>query len=117
MVGGQPRGEGRLLEGCSDHVRALQCGEEDQVPEEERVSVSVEAHNDMISVFQKNPVSETAADLLMLKEKHGLVTREINWWFIRVREMTRALDLEEEQLPEFFDKFNQKHTRDGVVSF
>ena len=91
--------------------------EEDQVPEEERVSVSVEAHNDMISVFQKNPVSETAADLLMLKEKHGLVTREINWWFIRVREMTRALDLEEEQLPEFFDKFNQKHTRDGVVSF
>ena len=90
---------------------------EDQIPEEERVSVSVEAHNDMISVFQKNPVSETAADLLMLKEKHGLVTREINWWFIRVREMTRALDLEEEQLPEFFDKFNQKHTRDGVVSF
>ena len=95
----------------------LEEEEEDEVPEEERVSVPVEAHNDMISVFQKNPVSETAADLLMLKEKHGLVTREINWWFIRVREMTRALDLEEEQLPEFFDKFNQKHTRDGVVSF
>ena len=79
------------------------------------MSVSVEAHNDMISVFQKNPVSETAADLLMLKEKHGLVTREINWWFIRIREKTTGLG--DAELVGFFNKFTKKHLRDGRVSF
>ena len=89
--------------------------EEDEVPAEEHVSVSLAAHEDMSLVFQKNPVTETAADLIMLAERHELTTQEINWWFIRIREKTRGLG--EADLVEFFNKFTKRHTKDGMVNF
>ena len=88
---------------------------EDEVPAEERVSVSEAAHEDMSLVFQKNPVAATAADLQMLSENHNLMTTEINLWFIRIREKTRGMG--DSALVEFFNKFTKKHTRDGMVSF
>ena len=88
---------------------------EDEVPAEERVSVSEAAHEDMSLVFQKNPVAATAADLQMLSENHNLMTTEINWWFFRIREKTRGMG--DSALVEFFNKFTKKHTRDGMVSF